>query len=65
MKILISAYACDPTQGSESGNGWNRAFSNAQHGHDVVCLTHYNPEKEKNINQLLQILELTNLRFIY
>jgi glycosyltransferase involved in cell wall biosynthesis len=39
MKILISAYSCDPTAGGESGNGYNWAYNNALLGHDVWCLT--------------------------
>lgn len=39
MKILYSAYACDPSRGSEFGNGWNWAFNNVLLGHEVWCLT--------------------------
>jgi glycosyltransferase involved in cell wall biosynthesis len=38
LKILISAIACDPSRGSESGNGWNWAYGVAQE-HDVWLLT--------------------------
>ena len=31
MKILISAYACSPYQGSEAGVGWNFIYGLAQH----------------------------------
>lgn len=39
MKILLSAYACDPDRGSEAGNGWNWALHLAKEGHEVWVLT--------------------------
>ncbi|WP_051718770.1 glycosyltransferase family 4 protein [Hymenobacter sp. IS2118] len=39
MKILLSAYACDPTHGGEGGNGFNWAWETATLGHEVWCLT--------------------------
>lgn len=39
MKILISAYACNPVQGSESSNGFNWVWETAALGHEVWCLT--------------------------
>ncbi|MFT3703310.1 MAG: glycosyltransferase [Agriterribacter sp.] len=38
-KILLSAFACDPTKGSEPGNGWNWAMGLAKKGFDVHCVT--------------------------
>lgn len=38
MKILVSAYACDPYRGSEPGVGWAAVCRIAQH-HDVYVLT--------------------------
>ena len=38
MKVLLSAYACEPGLGSEEGVGWNMAVSIAQH-HEVWVLT--------------------------
>jgi glycosyltransferase involved in cell wall biosynthesis len=38
LKILISAYACEPGKGSEPGIGWNIACSAAKR-HDVWVLT--------------------------
>jgi glycosyltransferase involved in cell wall biosynthesis len=38
-KILLSAFACDPTEGSEPGNGWNWAVGLSQQGYEVHCLT--------------------------
>jgi len=39
MRILLSAFACDPDAGSEPGNGWNWAWHLAEAGHDVWVLT--------------------------
>jgi glycosyltransferase involved in cell wall biosynthesis len=38
MKILLSAYACEPNRGSEPGVGWNVAQAIAKH-HQVCVLT--------------------------
>ena len=39
MRILASAYACEPGAGSELGKGWNIACEMARQGHDVTVLT--------------------------
>jgi glycosyltransferase involved in cell wall biosynthesis len=39
MRILLSAFACEPNRGSEPGFGWNWALHLAQEGHDVVLMT--------------------------
>ena len=39
MRILLSAYACEPNRGSEPGNGWNWALYLAREGHEVVLMT--------------------------
>ncbi len=39
MKILLSAFACGPGQGSEPGIGWNWALEAARQGHDVTVIT--------------------------
>jgi glycosyltransferase involved in cell wall biosynthesis len=38
LKVLLSAYSCEPGKGSESGIGWNVACGMAGH-HDVWVLT--------------------------
>ncbi len=38
-KVLLSAFACDPTKGSEPGNGWNWATGLAAKGFEVHCVT--------------------------
>lgn len=45
MKILLSAYACEPNKGSEPGVGWNWAVEIAMRGHEVVVLTRENNQK--------------------
>jgi glycosyltransferase involved in cell wall biosynthesis len=39
MRVLLSAYACEPGGGSETGKGWRFARALADHGCDVVVLT--------------------------
>ena len=39
MRILLSAYACEPDRGSEPGYGWNWATHLARAGHEVWVLT--------------------------
>jgi len=38
-KVLLSAFACEPNKGSESGGGWNWATGLAKEGFEVHCLT--------------------------
>lgn len=42
MRLLLSAYACEPERGSEPGVGWNWAIELAALGHDVWVLTRAN-----------------------
>lgn len=42
MKILLSAYACEPHRGSEPGVGWNWMLALIQQGHDVSVMTREN-----------------------
>ncbi|WP_298487925.1 glycosyltransferase family 4 protein [uncultured Maribacter sp.] len=39
QKILLSAYACDPSKGSEPGNGYNWAKQLALLGYEIHCIT--------------------------
>ena len=39
LRILLSAYACEPDQGSEPGIGWHWAIELARLGHEVTVLT--------------------------
>lgn len=38
-RILLSAFACDPTRGSEPSCGWNWAAGLADRGFEVHCIT--------------------------
>src|SRR6185437_4658491 len=40
VKILLSAFACEPHRGSECAVGWNWAIELARAGHAVTVLTH-------------------------
>lgn len=42
LKILMSAYACEPNKGSEPGVGWRWALEMARLGHEVWTLTREN-----------------------
>lgn len=62
LRVLISAYACEPGQGSESGIGWNMAVGLAAH-HDTWVLTRAN--NRAVIEQALSERPVSGLRFIY
>lgn len=57
MKILVSAYACEPNKGSEPGVGWNFVKELAKK-HDTIVLTRKNNKdniinsKEKWVNNV-------------
>jgi glycosyltransferase involved in cell wall biosynthesis len=51
MKLLLSAYACNPTRGSEEGNGFTWLWESAALGHEVWCLT--TPRGQADLTQLL------------
>ena len=64
MRILLSAYACDPTSGSEPGIGWNWAINISKLGHQVWVVT----RKKNKINietATLNNSELKKIKFIY
>ena len=63
MKLLLSAYACDPTRGSEPGCGWNWVYHTAQFGNEVWCITR--ASNRKNIEEKLATHPVKNLHFVY
>ena len=66
LKVLISAYACEPSKGSEPGIGWDWATEIARRGHKVVVFTRLN--NKKNIENFLNSNKLninSFLRFEY
>lgn len=57
-KILLSAFACNPTKGSESGYGWNWANGLATKGYQVHCIT-----REVEKYDIIAITPLSNVTF--
>lgn len=64
MKILLSAYACEPNKGSEPGVGWSWAIEVAKLGHDVWVLTRANNRAAIEA-ELAEMAPLGNLQFLY
>lgn len=62
LKILLSAYACEPCKGSEPGVGWDFARHMAEH-HDVWVLTRSN--NRQVIENELACNPVPGLHFIY
>jgi glycosyltransferase involved in cell wall biosynthesis len=63
MKVLVSAYSCEPGKGSERGVGWNVAREIAKH-HEVWVLTR--PDESKDaIEAELAANPVLNLHFVY
>ena len=62
MKILISAYACEPGQGSEPGVGWNFVKEMSSH-HELWVLTQSDGRLE--IERELQDNPNPNLHFLF
>lgn len=63
MKILLSAYSCEPNKGSEPGVGWNWAVELARQGHEVTVLTRSN--NRVKIEPALKELAVPGLSFFY
>ena len=63
MKILLSAYACEPNKGSEPEVGWKWAINLVKAGHEVYVVTRFN--NKKTINKYLKNKNILNLNFIY
>jgi glycosyltransferase involved in cell wall biosynthesis len=62
LKVLISAYACEPGKGSEPGVGWNVAREMAKY-HDIWVITRAN--NREVIEAELARNPQPNLHFIY
>jgi glycosyltransferase involved in cell wall biosynthesis len=63
MKILLSAYACEPGKGSEPGVGWHWATELAHLGHEVAVITRSN--NRPAINKALKESPIFGLQFYY
>lgn len=64
MKILISAYACEPDKGSEPAVGWHTAIEFSKLGHEVWVITRSN-NKQVIENKFLTTRKPSNLHFLY
>ncbi len=62
MKLLLSAYACEPGLGSEPGVGWNSVLQAARF-HDVWVLTR--EVNRKGIEQAPAPPQLARVHFVY
>ena len=62
MKILMSAYACEPDKGSEPAVGWNWALQAAR-SHEVWVLTRAN--NREAIERSGIVNDVPNLHFVY
>lgn len=64
MRLLLSAYACEPGRGSEPAVGWNWALALAARGHEVWVLT-----RENNRGPIEEAMaehpHATRLHFVY
>ena len=63
MKILLSAFTCEPLSGSECGLGWGWAYELARSGHHVWVLTRL--EHRAGIEAFLKCTPLPRLNFVY
>ena len=63
MRVLISAYACEPDSGSEPGVGWNWSVQAARHGHDVVVITRAN--NREAIEAEMRREPIAGIEFVY
>jgi len=63
MKVLLSAYACEPGRGTEPGVGWNTVWEVAKY-HEVWVLTRPDDGKEAIEAELAKTPQ-PNLHFVY
>jgi glycosyltransferase involved in cell wall biosynthesis len=63
LRILLSAYACEPDQGSEAAIGWRWALGLAKAGHEVWVITRAN--NAGAIENALARQQVVNLQFSY
>jgi glycosyltransferase involved in cell wall biosynthesis len=63
MKVLLSAYACEPGRGTELGVGWNTAWEIAKY-HEVWVLTRPDDGRD-SIEAELKRHPNPNLHFVY
>jgi glycosyltransferase involved in cell wall biosynthesis len=62
MRILVSAYACEPGKGSEPGVGWNWVLAASRH-HELCVLTRAN--NREPIEAAVDAEPLPSVEFVY
>lgn len=62
MKVLLSAYACEPNRGSEQEIGWQRALHMRAHADEVWVLTRAN---NRSVIEAESSSHVPGLHFIY
>lgn len=63
MRVLLSAYACEPNRGSEAAAGWHWAIELARLGHEVWVITRAN--NQSSIAEVLNTTLISKLHFVY
>lgn len=63
MKILLSAFSCEPGRGSEPGKSWNWAYELARAGHEVWILT--STLGKSSIEAFLASTPMPSMKFVY
>jgi glycosyltransferase involved in cell wall biosynthesis len=63
MKILLSAFSCEPGRGSEPGKSWNWAYELARAGHEVWILT--STTGRSSIEAFLASTPMPRMKFVY
>lgn len=63
MRVLLSAYACEPGKGSEPEVGWTWAIGLADRGHDTWVITRRN--NRAAIEAAIKKKPRSNLHFVY
>jgi glycosyltransferase involved in cell wall biosynthesis len=63
LRILLSAYACEPDRGSEPGIGWQWATRLAELGHEIVVITRAN--NAAAIDAAMSANHIPTLHFVY
>ena len=63
MKIVLSAYECDPSRGSEYGRSWSWVKAYATAGHQVWCFT--SVRGKVGIKEALAKEPMDNVHFVF
>lgn len=65
MKVLVSAYACNPTKGGEEGFGFNWMQQWYELGHEVWCLTTPNGRADLTAHLAKHLPDPARLHLVY